>query len=95
MLGPSLRMWKKLEYPPPPPGLPSSSKIITSAPQLPENKLPFSSDPQNPEDPSIMNSENSCTKKRKPLAPYFLVIKSNLPSGNRGHCNWFLADAHF
>ena len=28
--------------------LPSSPKIITSAPQLPENKYPFSPDPQNP-----------------------------------------------
>ena len=31
--------------------LPSSPKIITSAPQLPENKWPFSPDPQNPGDP--------------------------------------------
>ena len=28
--------------------LPSSPKIITRAPQLPENKQPFSPDPQNP-----------------------------------------------
>ena len=28
--------------------LPSSPKIITSDPQLPENKWPFSPDPQNP-----------------------------------------------
>ena len=28
--------------------LPRSLKIITSAPQIPENKLPFSPDPQNP-----------------------------------------------
>ena len=28
--------------------LPSSHKIITSAPQLPENKQPFSPDPQSP-----------------------------------------------
>ena len=28
--------------------LPKPMKIITSAPQIPENKWPFSSDPQNP-----------------------------------------------
>ena len=55
--------------------LPKSLKIITSAPQLPENKYPFSPDPQNPWGPSIV----SHIPKTDPSIPYAFKYLQKYP----------------